>query len=208
VAVFAIIGGYFGVRLIRDRDRHERLFDLSHLLMSAVMVVMPSGWSVRIPAALQITVFTAIALWYVYLAMFHPAAIRLLAPVDRNSHHTGRPRLLYHAAMMLAMVWMAVIMAPVVEADAVPMSMHDHLSGASPAGDAQPAIGLHPWSVPISTVIGIAFVIAALWYLARFVLLAGSRRTSGPVDPRRLADLGSAAVMAAGMALATLVVME
>ena len=211
VALFAITGGWFVVRMILDQDRRDRVFDLSHVLMSAVMITMPFSWSVHIPAAAQILTFSAAALWFVQLAMFHPSAVHPATPLARARHHSGRPRLLYHAAMMAAMVWMAVIMAPAPGAGAmempVPMAMHDHSSGTAGASPALPT-DLHPWATPISIMIGIGFAAATLWYLGRFVALAGSRRVGGSVQLRRLADFGSAALMAAGMSLTNLVVMR
>jgi hypothetical protein len=211
VALFAITGAWFVLRTVLDHDRRERVFDLSHVLMSAVMITMPFSWSVHIPAAAQILTFSAAALWFVQLAMFHPSAVQPVTPLARARHHSGRPRLLYHAAMMGAMVWMAVIMAPVPGAGAMemsmPMGMHDHPSGTAGASPTLPT-DLHPWATPISIMIGIGFAAATVWYSGRFVALAGSRRFSEPVQARRLTDFGSAALMAAGMSLTNLVVMR
>ena len=215
VALFAITGGWFVIRLVVDRDRHDRVFDLSHVLMSGVMIAMPFDWSVHIPAAAQIVTFSASALWFVYLAMFHPSAVHPATPLTHARHHSGRPRLLYHAAMMLAMVWMAVIMAPVAGAGAMQMTMpvgirtdvHDHSAGTAGGPMSMPA-DLHPWAGPCSIMIGIGFAAATMWYLGRFVVLAGSRRVSEPAKLPRLTWFGSAALMAAGMSLTNLVVMR
>lgn len=219
VALFAITGGWFVVRLVLDHDRHDRVFDLSHVLMSGVMIAMPFRWSAHIPAAAQLVTFSAAGLWFVYLAMFNPSAVHPATPLTHGRHHSGRPRLLYHAAMMLAMVWMAVIMAPVTDAGAMQMAMppagptgtptdvHDHSGGTTGAAMTMPS-DLHPWATPISIMIGIGFAMAALWYIGRFVVLAGRRRAGRGPDLGRLADFGSAALMAAGMSLTNLVVMR
>ncbi|HEY9293208.1 MAG TPA: DUF5134 domain-containing protein [Microlunatus sp.] len=211
IVLFALSGGFFAVRMISSGGAHDRIFDASHVLMAAMMIIMAIGWSARVPAVLQLTVFTGFALWYVYLAMFRPYAVEALieeAQIKKTStgsrasaHHTGRPRLLYHAAMMMAMVWMAVIMAPVPAAGAMDMAMPGHPHGA----DSAASIPLHAWANPLSIMIGIAFAGAAVWYIARFVRFAGTRRVNDAHDVRRLTDLASAAVMAVGMALAFLV---
>jgi hypothetical protein len=167
--------------------------------------MMPLGVSTRIPAAMQILIFTAAALWYAYLILFRPSAVSETV----GSHHSGRPRLLYHAGMMLAMVWMAVIMAPLPGTGAAAiqtmpsmsmpgMSMAGTGAAPTPAGTA-----VHGWSDPVSIMIGIGFAVATIWYAVRFVLVGGS---PGPTDVRKLADNGAAALMAAGMALSNLVV--
>jgi len=214
VALFALTGGYFGARLFVDRGRYDLVRDVSHVLMAAVMIMMPFGWSARIPASAQLAVFTGFALWYIYLGVFCPS---VLGVELRGSHHAGRLRLLYHAAMMLAMAWMAVIMAPLPSvgpaasgAGATAMIMHDHGGGPAPtavvAGAGSGGIG-SGWSDPVSFLIGIGFGVAAVWYAVRFVLLAG--RPSGRVIGVGLLIATAAdALMAAGMALSELVVMR
>jgi len=210
IALFALTGGYYLVRLVRDRTWDDRILDTTHLLMSVLMIMMPLGVSTRIPAAVQILVFTAAALWYAYLILFRPSAVSETV----GSHHSGRPRLLYHAGMMLAMVWMAVIMAPLPGTGAAGVQSMPSMSmpsmsmpGMSMAGTgAAPTAAdtaVHGWSDPVSIMIGIGFAVATIWYAVRFVLVGGS---PGPTDVRKLADNGAAALMAAGMALSNLVV--
>ena len=211
IALFGLSGGFFAFRTVRSRRAPDRIFDASHLVMSAVMITMAIGWSTRIPAVLQLTVFTGFALWYVYLAMFRPHAVRVLvdgtSPAGSGSdHHSGRARLVYHAAMMLAMAWMAVIMAPLPSADASDMGeMGMHMSGHSDSIQGASAMSLPAWANPVSIIIGIGFAGATLWYVVRFVLFAGTRRLDNAAAVRRLTDLASAVLMAAGMALALLV---
>lgn len=202
IALFVLTGGYYLARLVRDRSWDDRILDATHLLMAILMIMMPLGVSTRIPAGLQILVFTAAALWYVYLILFRPRAVAETV----GSHHSGRPRLLYHAGMMLAMVWMAVIMAPLsgsgdAEAASMPgMIMPGMSTSPTPAG--LPARG---WADPVSIMIGVGFVIATAWYLVRFVLVGSA---PGRTDVRKLTDNGAAALMAAGMALSNLVVIR
>ncbi|WP_168207483.1 DUF5134 domain-containing protein [Microlunatus elymi] len=210
IGLFVLCGLFYAVRMITAGSGPDRIFDASHLVMSAVMIMMSVGWSERIPAVLLLTVFTGFALWYVYLAMFRPYAVHVLVGDTAGadpSHHSGRPRLIYHAAMMLAMAGMAVIMAPVPTAGAMSMTMpgHTHGAGSSSPPPLPAQIPLHTWAAPLSIMIGIGFAAAALWYVARFVRFAGTRPITGAGDVRRLTDLASAALMAAGMALTFLV---
>jgi multisubunit Na+/H+ antiporter MnhF subunit len=214
VVLFAATGGYYLVRLLRDRSTEDRVLGITHLLMSIVMIMMALGWSTAIPAVLQILVFTAAALWYVYLLLFRPHAETDTAEIDAGGHHSGRPRLLYHAAMMLAMVWMAVILAPSFGAGVAAAAE----TGGMTQGGSQPMTGVvensmtgasgmtqHAWADPVSLAIGVGFGLATIWYVIRFVLTAGR---AGRVDGRRLTDLAAYAVMGAGMALSYLVVMR
>lgn len=206
IALFAVTGGYYLVRLVRDQSWDDRILALTHVLMAALMIMMPLGWSGRVPAGLQILVFTAAALWYAYLLMFRPYAVS----ETLGSHHAGRPRLLYHVGMMLAMVWMAAIMAPLSgPAGAATTSMPNGSmegmimpgtgSSSAASGAAAP---VHGWADPVSVLIGIAFSVATIWYVVRFVIVGGA---VGRVNGRKLADNGVAALMAAGMALSNLV---
>jgi hypothetical protein len=217
IALFALTGGYYLVRLVRDRNRNDRVVDGSHLLMSVLMIMMPLGWSARVPAGPQIVVFTAAALWYAYLFLFRPRAIF----ETMDSHHSGRPRLAYHAAMMLAMVWMAVIMAPLpgsgraaaattgTSTAGQQVSMPGmSMSGMSMTGTPATSPGAstmiaHPWADPLSIMIGIGFAVATLWYIGLLVRIGSA---PGAVDRRRLINLGVAALMGAGMALSNLAV--
>lgn len=200
IALFGLAGGFYLVRLVRDHTWDDRILNATHLLMSIVMIMMPLGWSTRIPAGVQILVFSAAALWYAYLVLFRPRAVS--ETVD--GHHAGRPRLIYHAGMMLAMVWMAAIMAPLPGSDAATTSMPSMsmpgmgISAGSPSTPPE-----HGWADPVSITIGIGFGAATIWYVLRFVLIGAA---SGEVDVRKLTDNGAAAVMAAGMALSNLVV--
>lgn len=203
IALFVLTGGFYLTRLIRDHNRDDRILNLTHLLMSIVMIMMPLGWSTRIPAGVQILLFTAAALWYAYLFLFRPREVS--ETVD--SHHSGRPRLLYHTGMMLAMVWMAVIMAPLPGSDAqAAMASMPGMSmpGMSAAGGtASSSPSAHGWADPVSIAIGVGFGLATFWYLLRFLQVGAA---GGRVDVRKLTDNAAAALMAAGMALSNLVV--
>lgn len=209
ITFFALTGGYYLFRLIRDPGWNDRILDATHLLMSVLMMTMPLGWSTRIPAGLQIVLFTAAALWYAYLLMFRPYAVSETV----GSHHAGRPRLLYHVGMMLAMVWMAAIMAPLPGSAASASTMPDAsmegmiMPGMGPAHGASGAVvaPVHGWAHPVSVMLGIAFGLATVWYVVRFVITGGA---AGRPDGRKLADNGAAALMAAGMALGNLLVLS
>lgn len=206
IALFALTGGYYLFRLVRDQSWDDRILALTHVLMAALMIMMPLGWSTRVPAGLQILVFTAAALWYAYLLMFRPYAVSETV----GSHHAGRPRLLYHVGMMLAMVWMAVIMAPLPGPAGAATTMSDESmegmimpgTGSSSGAWGAAAAPVHGWADPVTVMIGIAFSVAAIWYVVRFVIVGGA---IGPTNGRKLADNGVAALMAAGMALSNLV---
>ncbi|SDR90155.1 DUF5134 domain-containing protein [Microlunatus soli] len=203
VVVFVITGGVYGVRLLLGRTLPERILDTSHLLMAVLMILMPSGLSMQVPALPQLIVFSGFAIWYVYLALFRPTVADGL-----GDHHAGRPRLVYHALMMLAMAGMAVIMAPLPTpagasgsmpgmSDMPGMSGHEH-SGSGPA-----VPGSHPWADPWMILIGMGFGVAAIWYLGRFLIFV---RDPAAGHTGRLVRHLTDALMAFGMALTFLVV--
>lgn len=204
MVIFAVTGGSFAVRAALSGSATQRLGDLSHLLMAVIMILMPSGLSMRVPALLQLVIFTVLALWYAALALFRPAAGEDYA----GSHHTGRTRLIYHTLMMLAMAFMAVIMAPLPgshQAAGSGMSAHDAMPGMSHdhSAAAMPGPGSHPWAEPVMIMAGVGFAVAAVWYLGRFVL--GFRSPSGEWAGRLIRH-ATDALMASGMALSFLVV--
>lgn len=207
VAVFVITGGVFGVRLILGRTLPERVLDGSHLLMAVLMILMPSGLSMRVPALLQLIVFSGLALWYVYLALFRPTVVEGTS----GGHHAGRPRLAYHAVMMLAMAWMAVMMAPLPSSAASGSASMAGMPGMAGmpdmpgmhTGAGQGGTGSHPWADPWMILIGMGFGIAAVWYLGRF--LACLRGPATGVTGRLIRHLTDV-LMAFGMALTFLVV--
>jgi hypothetical protein len=218
VVIFALVAGYHLVRLTIEPTTAARILDVAHVVMAAVMILMPSGLSMRIPAVLQLTVFTAFALWFTYRALFAGNS-----DIEPDSHHTGLPRLLYHCLMMLAMAAMAVVMAPATASSAGTGSAGSHMSGmshmsdmpgmsdmsgmsgmsGSPHGSPGSMVSGHAWAGPWMVAIGTGFAIAAVWYLGRFLI---SLRTS---ETRRAAGLFRTAndvLMALGMALTFLVV--
>jgi hypothetical protein len=172
--------------------------------MSIVMLAMPWPWYSAIPTALQIVVFTFVAGWYVYLALFTPRA-QLTA---LGGDHRGGWFVWYHAAMMTAMVWMAVAMTPRTPVQAMGMAGMDHTHRMQPGAGSPMMTGSQPWAIPISWVAGVLFAVSALLFLVWFTAQA----SRVPIRAHRavsvdLADTGADGVMAAGMATAFLALM-
>lgn len=210
VVIFAFVAGYYLVRLTMERALPALVDDVVHLLMATVMILMPSGLSVRIPAVIQLTIFTAAALWYIYRVLYGPRA-----DIELAGHHSAPPRLIYHSAMMLAMAAMAMVMAPIgYSSDAATSTMASmpgmpsmsSMAGMSATGhDTADAsmIGDHPWAAGWMEAAGTAFSIATLWYLVRFLSSVRTPATRHvPVLFRTATDV----LMALGMALTFLVV--
>ena len=107
--LFGALTLWFAIR-VRHRARPAGpVSNLLHLAMSGAMA--RDARVVGGARARQVVVFSAGAFWYAGLALFRPDGGR--APGRRPlSHGTHGGRLWYHAAMMLAMVWMAVAMIP------------------------------------------------------------------------------------------------
>lgn len=192
--VFGALTLWFAIRVTYGRDLPDTVSSLLHLAMSGAMLAMPASWGASTPV--QIVVFSAGAFWYGGLALFRPAADARLG-VGPLSHGTHGGGLWYHAAMMLAMVWMAVAMTPAgpgVAEGGMTMGM----GAAHATGEAM--TGHTTWALAVSIGLGAAFAIATLQLAVLLI-----REAAG--DARRLvvADLTASTAMAAGMAFAFLV---
>lgn len=135
------------------------------------MIAMPWMWGMSIPVPLSVAVFTAAALWYAFRALFRPASAA--GPGDGHPHH-GPVLLWYHAAMMAAMVWMAVLMSMV------------------------GIVSLPGWSIALSVSFVLLFAVATLWYLVRLVRAPTGDPRAHPALPPAFDTLLSFA-MAIGM---------
>lgn len=128
--------------------------------------------------------------WYAWLALFRPATP--VGPGD-GRHHGGRLLLWYHAGMMLAMVWMAVLPSPTMTGSGPSMqAMPAAHTGATGTGHSM-AMATPGWSPPLTAAWSAFFVVAAGWFLLR--AYRHGRRTSRPE-----ADALASLVMAMGMA--------
>ncbi|MEJ2579706.1 MAG: DUF5134 domain-containing protein [Kineosporiaceae bacterium] len=105
---FTATGLYSLARAVSAGNRDLRIGYAAHALMSAAMVLMAWSWWDRLPVTVYIAVFALATLWYAQLAVRSPAAA---GDRDAAGHHDGPGLLWYHAGMMAAMVWMAVVMA-------------------------------------------------------------------------------------------------
>ncbi|WP_066516447.1 DUF5134 domain-containing protein [Curtobacterium ammoniigenes] len=205
--LFALVGVYYAARVVVDRVWSDRVDAAAHLAMSVVMALSQTAWAGVIPVAAQICGFTALTLWYLWLILFEPdAASHGLA------HHHGPRRLGYHAIMMGAMVWMAIAMVPLMPAAgsmsgssgmAMSMAAPEHVQQHG----AMAMTGGGPEGTALSIVLGVFFAAAAIVFLRTLVhdLVSGSAIARGGV----LAALDGVArvAMAAGMAVAFLILM-
>lgn len=202
--VFALTAAYCVLRVIAGRSWIDRIHNGAHAAMSVVMLAMPWEWYTGIPTALQIVFFAVAASWYICLALFRTRA----RMADDTGHHQHRWFLWYHAAMMAAMVWMAVAMMPMPPSH---QRVAEMSSTKMPSGDdsgMQMMTGMQPWGLAVSWGAGIFFAISGTGLLIWFVAQARRMMTGrGSVPSIGLADTASYVVMAAGMALAFLILM-
>jgi hypothetical protein len=191
-AVFSVLGVWFAGRVVTGRDVPDRVSNLLHLLMSGVMVGMPSSW--QVPALPQVVVFSAGAFWYAGAALFRPSSDARLG-LGHGAH--GRVAgLWYHAGMMLAMVWTAVAMIPATaSADAGGMLGMGHAASAGAA-----LTGGVPWALAVSIALGACFAGATVWLAALLI-----REAAGAAQRLEVADLAASTLMAAGMSFVLLV---
>ncbi|MBW4041836.1 MAG: DUF5134 domain-containing protein [Acidobacteria bacterium] len=193
--VFGALGVWFAGRVVTGRDVPDRVSNLLHLAMTGSMIAMPWPWAV--PALPQVVVFSAGAFWYAGAALFRPSAdARLGVGHGAHGHLAG---LWYHAAMMLAMVWMAVAMVPAVADGTGGMAGMAHaaptVGGTGMTGDA-------PWALALSIALGAGFAGAAVWLAGLLI-----QEAAGAARRLEVADLAASTVMAAGMSFALLVLM-
>ena len=132
-------------------------------------------------------------------AVRDPLGQRHLQRLGVGHGRHGAAGLWYHAAMMLAMVWMAVAMIPgTPAASAMGMDMGHGHTGTAGGG----MTGSAPWALAVSIALGFGFAVAAGWLVLLLI-----REAVGTARRHEVADLAASAVMAAGMSFALLVLM-
>ncbi|QDZ13572.1 DUF5134 domain-containing protein [Humibacter ginsenosidimutans] len=202
--LFAITGAYCLVRVAVGYSWIDRVSNGVHVVMSLVMLAMPWPWVSVFATAAQIAFFTAAALWYVYLALFDVHA----DAGPGEGHHRGPALLWYHAGMMAAMVWMAVAMTPFAAQPQMPGMDMSHMQMTMSSGSGMTAMTAgQPWAITITWVFGILFCLATLWFLIRLVRQAIAADSLSGREGVVLLDSLVSAVMAAGMAIAFLILM-
>jgi hypothetical protein len=117
--VFAILGIDALLRAARNREHPLDLVgDLLHALMCAGMVAMSWPWWSLLPALPQILLYSLAAAWFALLALLQVAGGTGTAGRSAEGQDVALGRghaplhQAQHAAMMLAMVWMVVVMSP------------------------------------------------------------------------------------------------
>jgi hypothetical protein len=192
---FGVLGAVAVVATVRSAGWIARVSSGAHVLMCLAMAAMPWPWAMRAPAVIPVLLFSAAVLWFAGLAVFRPDA----------THHAGVPVLAYHAAMMAAMVWMALLMSappdlpdgtggPAATAESAGMAGMD-MSGAAHTLAIQTTT-LPDWAWLPSAGFVAVFVVAAIWYLARLGRPSDAA-PPGPLPP--VVDLLTGLGMAVGM---------
>lgn len=151
-----------GRRLARSLSWRERVSNLAHLVMAAAMAVMCWPRGMDLPAAPQVALFAAAALWY-------PVSAAL--GTGEGSLSRRFVRSLPHAAAMAAMGWMLYAMGQAMEGgghaagDGSGHGGHAHHGGGG--GDlATMSLG-DPGQQALAGVLGLLMLACGLWWLAR-----------------------------------------
>ena len=163
-----------------------------HVVMAVAMVVMAWPRGMSLPTTGPMLVFVLAALWFVALTLGHPG-------------HRGINA--YHAAMMLAMVWMYAVMsgsllpAPSEVTDEAGGTGGHHSMRGMPGmliPDAADSTGTPPFITGANWLCTVGFALAVLWWLFRYFVA----RKAEPSQPsHRFLGTIAQAMMAAGMAL-------
>lgn len=203
-AWFAILGVASAVGAARAQNAADRVSYIAHVVMLAVMAIMPWPWFMVVPWLVWVVLFGAAALGYAVLAVSRPTVV--VGP--GAGHHARRLVAWYHVAMMLGMVWMIVLMRLLQSAGThatltlAAFSAHDHETPdpASTLSVAVPPLwSLALWAVGLTYLFAAMFVVAVIWFLAQLrEAPAGTRR--GEALPARV-ELIVGAAIAAGMAV-------
>ena len=160
--LFLLCIGLYGRQAFGARAWQQRVGWLLHVLMAAAMIAMVWPAGMRVPALLYVLVFTAAALYFVYLALFGPQ-------VDHA---------FYHAVMMAAMVVMGVAMtstAMPATSSTPAMGAGHHMAMADMGAAPSSGFGTPPtWVTVVSGLAAAGFLVVALWSLA--ALIRGPQR--------------------------------
>jgi len=202
-AWFAALTVISGVGAIRARRSIDRASYLAHVVMLAAMALMPWPAFMAVPDAVWIGLFALMAAGYIAVALGRPGV-----PVGPGAGRRAR-RLIgwYHAAMMLGMAWMVVLMAqlhaaaPGVAAPTVEFLDGHHHGASAPApgaGTIPPLWDLPLWVTGVTFAFAAMFVVAAVRFLAQLRAAPREARPGQALPPRTELLLGAA--IAAGMA--------
>lgn len=204
-AWFGVLGVVAVVATVRSTGWSARVSSGAHALMCLAMAVMPWPWATGVPAVVPVLLFSAAVLWFAGLVVFRPG----------GAHHAGAPLLAYHAVMMAAMVWMAVLMSAMPDDASGPGGADNLVVGHDMAGMAgmdlsgpasQPlatgTVALPGWAWLPSAAFVAVFAVASGWYLVRLARPSAAPKT-GPLPPT--VDLLAGFGMAFGMGAALLV---
>ena len=200
--IFSITGVYSLIRAGRGGAATDRLSYGAHVLMSAAMVAMSWSWGMRIPATVEIVVFSLAALFYGYLLVAAPQA----HAGPGGAHHSGPALIGYHVGMMTSMVWMAIAMGRAMGSRMAGMGE----GGTAAMGGMEPAVTsplnsgpgpaemtgmtLPDWVRGVDLGWTVGFAAAAGWFAVRLI-----RRPAGtPLE--RIMDTIVSLLMAVGMA--------
>ena len=162
-ALFAVCVGLYTRQAIGAGGWQSRLGWSLHVLMAIAMIAMAWPLGMSVPMLLYVLVFTAAALYFVYLGLFGP-----------HLNHA-----FYHAVMMGAMVVMAVVM----QSGTMPgmtltstsaMAGHDMSMASAAATDAGSHLVSPPWLSVLCGLAATGFLGVALWSLV--VLIQGPHR--------------------------------
>ena len=160
--LFALCIALYAREALATRAWQQKLAWSLHVLMAAAMIAMgwPAGMSV--PTPVYVLVFTAAALYFVYLGLFGPPVAHAL----------------YHSVMMAAMVAMAVVMPyaamPAMPSAAAMGSGHDMAMAGAGVSRAFASAASPVWVTVLCGLAAAGFVGAALWSLV--VLIRGPHR--------------------------------
>lgn len=167
--------------------------DSLHFVMALAMAVMTWPWGMALPTNGPMLFFAVAALWFVALTLVHTG-------------HRGINA--YHAAMMLAMVWMYALMggsllpAPSDGTSQAGGAGGRHsmpgMPGMEMPGAAAESTGNPPFITGANWLCTVGFALAVVWWLYRYFV----ERKAEPSQPsHRFLGTASQAMMAAGMAV-------
>lgn len=161
-----------------------------HIVMAIAMAVMAWPVGAALPTTGPMIFFLLATVWFVIVAL---------------AQHGHRGMNGYHASMMLAMAWMYAVMSGRLLPEPTSGGGHGGHGGhaghhASPAGaDAAAAADTDPpFIVGLNWLWTVAFSVAALWWVYRFV---ERRRADSSLPIYRFIGIVCQAMMAAGMAI-------
>jgi len=225
IALFAVLGEWYLATAVRALWRREKgdagraLSAALLVLMSAVMISMFWSAVAVVPAIAQVTVFTAAAGWFTGQAVFGTGAGHVEASYENW----------YHAGMMAAMVWIAVVVPLMSVPSAgggmtgMPMTGGAMTGGAMAGmtmGGQAPAAGetvaamsaadSSGWARTVCLVLAVVFFAAAAWQAVaalRPLAVPGQGRAPAPLWRDGAGVVlrdGFGSLMAAGLAVALL----